>query len=65
MPSPVTVLASLAVGSILTLINQGEALFSGNLTIDLAWTIPLNYVLSAVLVTMSGRLAGLDSDGMR
>ena len=52
--SPGTVLASLVVGTILTLINQGDALFSGNLTIDLAWTIPLNYVLSGVLVAASG-----------
>lgn len=65
IPSPGTVLASLVVGTILTLINQGDALFSGNLTIDLAWTIPLNYVLSGVLVAASGPLAGSDSEGTR
>jgi hypothetical protein len=34
---------SLVVGTILTLINQGDLLLAGNLTLDFVWKIPLTY----------------------
>ncbi len=36
-------LTSAVVGTILTLINQGPALFAGDIAGDLAWKIPLTY----------------------
>jgi len=38
-----SILTSAVVGTILTLINQGPALFEGSLAGDLAWKIPLTY----------------------
>jgi hypothetical protein len=36
---------ALVVGTILTLINQGNLLLAGSLTPDLVWKIPLTYVV--------------------
>lgn len=38
-----SILTSAVVGTILTLINQGPALFAGDASADLAWKIPLTY----------------------
>lgn len=51
------VVVSAVVGTILTLVNQGDLLFTGQLSLSLAWMILLNYVISLALVVSSSRLA--------
>lgn len=48
--------ASLVVGTVLTVVNQGDLLFAGHSTLAFAWIIPLNYLVSLFLVTNSGYL---------
>ncbi len=43
--------ASVVVGSLLTLLNQGDYLLSGNLPAALWWKIPLTYVVPFVVAT--------------
>lgn len=43
--------ASVVVGSLLTLLNQGDYLLSGNLPPSLWWKIPLTYVVPFVVAT--------------
>jgi len=43
--------ASLVVGSLLTLLNQGDHLLSGDLPPALWWKIPLTYVVPFVVAT--------------
>ena len=38
-------MACLVVGSILTLLNQGDVLFSGPRTVSLLWKVPLTYLV--------------------
>ena len=40
-----SVLTAIVVGTILILINQGPALFAGDLSSNLAWKIPLTYLV--------------------
>ena len=47
-------MASLVVGTIVTLANHGDTLFTGQLELSLAWIVPLNYVVALVLVLTSG-----------
>jgi hypothetical protein len=52
------VLTSVVVGSILTLINQGDYLFAGDFTATMAWKIPLTYSVPYMVATWSAlRLA--------
>ena len=44
----------LMVGTILTLINQGDALFSGVLTPDILWKILLTYCVPYCVSTYAG-----------
>jgi hypothetical protein len=44
----------LIVGTILTLINQGDALVSGTLTPDMLWKIPLTYLVPFCVSTYAG-----------
>jgi len=66
-PIPVgSLVASLVVGTILTLTNHGSTLFPGELGLSLAWVIRLTYLASFVLVVVSGPLAtpyGEDQSG--
>jgi hypothetical protein len=41
------------VGTVLTLINQGTLLFSGNFPADLAWKVPLTYSVPFLVSTWS------------
>ena len=43
--------ASVVVGSLLTLLNQGDYLISGNLPPSLWWKIPLTYLVPFVVAT--------------
>ncbi len=49
-------LTALVVGTILTLINQGPAIFGGDIHDSLAWKIPLTYSVPFLVVTF-GALA--------
>ena len=40
-----SLMACLVVGSILTLLNQGDILFSGPRTVSLLWKVPLTYLV--------------------
>ena len=40
-----SLMACLVVGSILTLLNQGDVLFSGPRTVSLLWKVPLTYLV--------------------
>ncbi len=44
----------LIVGTILTLINQGDALIVGTLTADMLWKIPLTYLVPFCVSTYAG-----------
>lgn len=55
-----SVLASLLVGTILTLVNQGDLLFTGRLPLSLAWMIAMNYVMALALAVISGPMTGAD-----
>ncbi len=50
--------ASLIVGSVLTLLNQGDNLFTGLLTATLLWQIPLTYLVP-FLVSNYGALVNV------
>ena len=52
-----SLIASLVVGTILTLINHGEVLFGGDPALQLAWVIPINYLMAFVLVKFSGSMS--------
>ena len=52
-----SLIASLVIGTLLTFINQGEAVFGGDPALQLAWVIPINYVMALILVKFSGALA--------
>lgn len=56
--------ASLVVGSLLTLLNQGDYLFSGDPPPSLWWKIPLTYVVPFVVATY-GALGALAKDGKK
>lgn len=43
--------ASLVVGTLLTAINQGPELLSGQFTPAMAWTIPLTYLVPFCVAT--------------
>ena len=49
-----TLVASLLVGTVVTLSNHGDTLFRGYRELSFAWTIPLTYLLSLVLVVSCG-----------
>lgn len=51
-----SILASLVVGTMLTLVNQGDPLFAGHRSLSLTWVIPLNYVIALALVVASTRI---------
>lgn len=44
----------LIVGTVLTLINQGDALIVGALTPDMIWKIPLTYLVPYCVSTYAG-----------
>ena len=44
----------LIVGTILTLINQGDSLLHGTLTPDMLWKIPLTYLVPYCVSTYAG-----------
>jgi hypothetical protein len=44
----------LIVGTVLTLINQGDALLYGTLTNDMLWKIPLTYLVPYSVSTYAG-----------
>jgi hypothetical protein len=44
---------SAIVGTVLTLINQGDLLFSGEVTGAMAWKIPLTYSVPYLVATVS------------
>jgi hypothetical protein len=46
-------LVALVVGSILTAINHGDAIFGGSWTPALAWKIPLTYLVPFLVATWS------------
>ncbi len=51
-----SLMACLVVGTVLTLLNQGDVLFSGSLTATLLWKVPLTYLVP-FLVASWGALA--------
>lgn len=57
--------ASVVVGSLLTLLNQGDYLLSGNLPPALWWKIPLTYVVPFLVATYGalGATVGPGSGG--
>ena len=44
----------LIVGTMLTLINQGDVILAGNLSADAAWKIPLTYLVPYCVSTYAG-----------
>ncbi|MCY3691029.1 MAG: nitrate/nitrite transporter NrtS [Chloroflexota bacterium] len=44
-------MASVVVGTVLTALNQGDAILSGQLVGALAWKIPLTYCVPFVVAT--------------
>ena len=46
-----SIIASLVVGTILTLLNQGDVLLSGGWNNDLYWKIPLTYCVPFMVAT--------------
>ena len=46
-----SLVASLIVGTILTLINQGDLVVSGNYQIAMLWKIPLTYTIPFLVAT--------------
>ena len=56
-PVPVgSLVVSLVGGTILTLANHGDTLFTGRLNLSLAWMVPLTYLMSLMVVVLSGGL---------
>jgi len=45
---------SLIVGTVLTAINQGNFVLSGNFQIEMAWEIPLTYAVPFIVTTVAG-----------
>jgi hypothetical protein len=46
-----SVTAAVVVGTVLTVLNQGDALFSGQWSNDLFWKIPLTYCVPLIVAT--------------
>lgn len=46
-----SLIASVVVGTVLTALNQGDAIVSGQLTAALAWKIPLTYCVPFLVAT--------------
>ena len=46
-----SMLAAAVVGTVLTLLNQGDAIISGNLSGSLYWKIPLTYCVPFIVAT--------------
>ena len=46
-----SLVASAVVGTALTLLNQGDAIISGQMTAALAWKIPLTYCVPFLVAT--------------
>jgi len=45
------------VGTILTAINQGDLILTGDATLSMGWKIPLNYLTPFVVSTLGYRAA--------
>ncbi len=45
---------SLIVGTVLTAINQGNFILSGNFQIEMAWKIPLTYAVPFIVTMVAG-----------
>ena len=46
-----SLVASAVVGTVLTLLNQGDAIILGQMTVALAWKIPLTYCVPFLVAT--------------
>jgi hypothetical protein len=50
-------LIALIVGTVLTAINQGDVLFTGQVPIALLWKLPLTYAVPFVVATLGAMMA--------
>jgi len=47
-------ITAIVVGSILTVLNQGDLILSGGITITLLWKVPLTFMVPFCVATFSG-----------